>query len=70
MHLWPVEHFFPGFFFRSGADLEKTEEKVFNWSEVHLSEATFYKIHTLVGSIKNILISAGTKNHRQHVKAK
>jgi hypothetical protein len=34
------------------------------------SKATFYKIHTLVGSIKNILISAGTKNHRQHVEAK
>ena len=23
-------------------------KKVFNWSEVHLSEVTFYKIHTLV----------------------
>ena len=50
---------FPLFFFqiRSWSG-KKTEEKVFNWSEVHLSEATFYKIHTLVGSIKNILISA------------
>ena len=26
---------------------KKTEEKVFNWSEVHLSEMTSYKIHTL-----------------------
>ena len=27
---------------------QKTEEKVFNWSEVHLSEVISYKIHTLV----------------------
>ena len=26
---------------------KKTEERVFNWSEVHLSEVTSYKIHTL-----------------------
>ena len=25
------------------------EQKVFNWSEVHLSEVTSYKIHTLMG---------------------
>ena len=31
------------------ADLEKKRrKKVFNWSEVHLSEVTSYKIHTLV----------------------
>jgi hypothetical protein len=27
---------------------DKYVEKVFNWSEVHLSERTYYKIHTLV----------------------
>ena len=27
---------------------DKYVEKVFNWSEVHLSEMTCYKIHTLV----------------------
>ena len=26
---------------------DKYVEKVFNWSEVHLSEMTCYKIHTL-----------------------
>ena len=26
---------------------DKYVEKVFNWSEVHLSEVTSYKIHTL-----------------------
>ena len=26
---------------------KKMEEKVFNWSEVHLSKVTFYKIHIL-----------------------
>ena len=25
------------------------EQKVFNWSEVHLSEVISYKIHTLMG---------------------
>ena len=30
-------------------------KKVFNWSEVHLSEVTFYKIHTLVISYYNQL---------------
>ena len=28
---------------------DKYVEKVFNWSEVHLSEMTCYKIHTLEG---------------------
>ena len=36
MQLWPVEHFFPF-----------VMKKVFNWSELHLSEVTSYKIHTL-----------------------
>ena len=27
---------------------KKTVEKVFNWSEVHLSEVTSYKVHILV----------------------
>ena len=30
-------------------------KKVFNWSEVHLSEVTFYKIHTLEISYYNQL---------------
>ena len=28
-------------------------KKVFNWSELHLSEMTSYKIHTLGGGQKN-----------------
>ena len=31
--------------------------KVFNWPEVHLSEMTCYKIHTLAGSSKTALIN-------------
>ena len=31
---------------------DKYVEKVFNWSEVHLSEMTCYKIHTLVINTK------------------
>ena len=31
--------------------------KVFNYSELHFAEVTFYKIHTLVGIVKNIFIS-------------
>ena len=27
---------------------KKSEPKVFNWSEFHLSEVTFYEIHILV----------------------
>ena len=34
---------------------EKYVEKVFNWSEVHLSEMTCYKIHTL-GPIRKSLL--------------
>jgi hypothetical protein len=26
-------------------------KKVFNWSKVHLSEVTFYKIHTLIKNL-------------------
>ena len=59
MKLWPVEHFCNIFVLTFGALLllysaitPKSEDKhvvkVFNWSEVHLSEMTCYKIHTLV----------------------
>ena len=34
MKLWPVEHFSLTFF-QISADLEKSEPKVFNWSELH-----------------------------------
>ena len=42
------EYFFPHFLLIS-ADLEKSEDKSVHWSEVHLSEVTFYKIHILIG---------------------
>ena len=29
-------------------------EKVFNWSEVHFSEMTCYKIHTLEGNLDHV----------------
>ena len=62
MNLWPVEHFFQLPYMSSKLDspLIKTLEmdslilminmlkKVFNWSEVHFSEMTCYKIHTLI----------------------
>ena len=35
-------------FCRSG---KKGEPKVFNWSELHFSEVTFYKIHILVETV-------------------
>ena len=35
-------------FSRSALIWKKSEAKVFNWSELHLSEVTSYKIHTLV----------------------
>ena len=50
MKLWPVEQFWLTFFpdqLQISADLEKSEPKVFNWSEFHFSEVTSYKIHTL-----------------------
>ena len=39
MQLWPVEYFFHH---------KRVMKKVFNWSDLHLSEVTSYKIHTLV----------------------
>ena len=53
MKLWPVEHFWLTFFPDQHwicADLEKSEPKVFNWSEFHFSEVTCYKIHTLIST--------------------
>ena len=49
MNLWPVEHFFPHFGVPlfSATGTVKWGKKVFDWSEVHLSEVTSYKIHTL-----------------------
>ena len=35
-------------------------KKVFNWSELHLSEVTSYKIHTLVKHCLAIAKSAGS----------
>ena len=32
--------------------VEKSVQKVFNWSKFHLSEMTCYKIHTLVAPQK------------------
>ena len=48
MNLWPVKHFFEHIchHFWVGLLLHPPK-KVFNWSEVHLSEMTCYKIHTL-----------------------
>ena len=51
MQLWPVEHFWLTFF-QISTDLEKNEPKVFNWSELHLSEVTSYKVHILAELIK------------------
>ena len=45
MQLSPVEHFLPHLLI-----LKKSEAKVFNWSELHFTEVTSYKIHTLVGA--------------------
>ena len=46
-----VPHFWVGLLLQT-ANPPKSEgkyvEKVFNWSEVHLSEMTWYKIHTLI----------------------
>ena len=55
MNLWPVEHFFEQQQTHWGVGQQQTHpkvmtnmlKKVFNWSEVHLSEVTSYKIHTL-----------------------
>ena len=58
MNLWPIEHFFEHIFhhFWVGLLLHLMDppilmtnmlKKVFNWSEVHLSDVTCYKIHTL-----------------------
>ena len=43
-HICP--HFWAWLLLYSASD-DKYVIKVFNWSEVHLSEMTFYKIHTL-----------------------
>ena len=39
--LWPVEHFFPHFLTGLLCDQSKGEEKVFNWSELHLYRSNF-----------------------------
>ena len=63
MNLWPVEHFFEhichhfwvglllpqvGLLLPPPKSDDNMLKKLFNWSEVQLSEVTFYKIHTLV----------------------
>ena len=48
MQLWLAEHFF--FTKRVPAVLHRypfVKKKVFNWSELHFSEVTYYKIHIL-----------------------
>ena len=68
MNLWPVEHFFEHIChpFDFGwvcccthpKVMKNMFKKVFNWSKVHLSEVTFYKIHTLalwVVTVKNCI---------------
>ena len=60
MNLWPVEHFFehicPHFKERLLLHPPKSDDiyakKVFNWSKVHLSEVTSYKIETSSLSLK------------------
>ena len=39
-------------------------KKVFNWSKVHLSEVTFYKIHTLTFQPDIARLSFGRKNSK------
>ena len=53
-NLWPVERFFNIFVITLGwvcwvqsQVMTNMLKKMFNWSEVHLSEMTCYKIHTL-----------------------
>ena len=41
MNLWPVEHYCPHLFSRSALIWTKSEEKVFNWSEVHFYRSSF-----------------------------
>ena len=48
MNLWPVEHFFPQFGVPYSIQVPQIEEKMFNWSEVHLYRSISYKIHILV----------------------
>ena len=43
------EHFFPHFLSRSVLIWKKSEDKSVHQSEVHISEVTSYKIHTLTG---------------------
>ena len=49
MQLWPVEHFF----------LHK-KVPVFNWSELHFSEVTSYKIHTLIFNSSEYIFAIST----------
>ena len=42
---------------------DKYVEKVFNWSEVHLSEMTFYKIHTLMNYAFESLVESQRKSY-------
>ena len=56
MNLCPVEHFICHHFWvgATGATAnppKSDNKKVFNWSEVHLSEVTSYKIHTLMSEV-------------------
>ena len=81
MNLEPVEHFFEHvyrhFWVGATANQQQTHpkvmtnmlKKVFNWSEVHLSEVTSYKIHILVSMLqlytvpKHIFCSKDSRNY-------
>ena len=70
MNFWPVEHFFEhichhfwmGLLFHQHPQqqthpklMTNMIKKVFNWSEVHLSKVTSYKIYTLHEMLKFLL---------------
>ena len=52
MQLWPVEHSWLTFLRDKCWSGKKGESKVFNWSELHLSEVTSYKIHISIHRFK------------------
>ena len=66
MNLWPVEHFLSIFVITFGwvccctccthlKVMTNMLKKVFNWSEVHVSEVNSYKIHTLAANYSSIV---------------
>jgi hypothetical protein len=39
--------------------------KVFNYSELHFAEVTFYKIHTLEKGLQNLDVGSGEENAKK-----